>query len=90
LADQEKSLAQIKSLGMSQDVQASMTIVIEKLRSDIEKIEKQIKLNQAIYDDQVLEIRAKLEQRLQEGKEKVQVRPSADLQAANLATDKKV
>ncbi len=61
MADQEKSLAQIKSLGMSQDVQASMTIVIEKLRSDIEKIEAQTRLNQAIYDDLVVEITAKLE-----------------------------
>jgi hypothetical protein len=71
-------------------MQASMTITIEELRSDIEKIEAQTRLNQAIYDDLVLEITAKLEQRLQEVKDKVQVKPFADLQAANLATDQKV
>ena len=65
-------------------------MAIEQLCSDIEKIEAQTKLNLAIYDDLVLEITAKLEQRLQEVRDKVQVRPFADLQAANLVTDQKV
>lgn len=68
---QEHSLTQIIKSGKSQATQASMTITIEKLRSDIEKIEAQTKLNHAIYDDLVLEITAKLEQRLQEVKDKV-------------------
>ena len=64
LATQEQSLAQIFKSGKSQAMQASMTITIEELRSDIEKIEAQTRLNQAIYDDLVVEITAKLEQRL--------------------------
>jgi len=90
LAMQEQSLAQMIKSGKSQSVQASMTITIEELRSDIEKIEAQTRLNQSIYDDLVLEITAKLEQRLLEVKDKVQVKPFTDLQAANLATDQKV
>jgi polyhydroxyalkanoate synthesis regulator phasin len=90
LAMQEQSLAQIIKSGKSQAMQASMTITIEELRSDIEKIEAQTKLNLAIYDDLVLEITAKLEQRLQEVKDKVEIKPFADLQAANLVTDQKV
>ena len=41
-----------------------MTTVIEELKTEIEKIEAQTQLNQAIYDDIVLEMKEKLEQRL--------------------------
>ncbi len=90
LAMQEQSLAQMIKSGKSQGVQAGFKMAIEELCSDIEKIEAQTKLNLAIYDDLVLEITAKLEQRLQEVKDRVQVRPFADLQAANQVTDLKV
>ncbi len=64
-----------------------MTTVIEELKTEIDKIEAQTQLNQAIYDDIVLEMKEKLEQRLQEVKDKVKVRPFADLQVANQVTD---
>ncbi len=67
-----------------------MTIVIEDYRMGIEKIEAQIKDNQSIYDDLVLEMKEKLEQRLQEVKNRVRVRPFTDLQAANQVTDQRV
>ena len=71
LAMQEQSLAQIIKSGKTQAMQTSITMTIEELRSDIEKTEAQTKLNHAIYDDLVLEITTKLEQRLQEVKDKV-------------------
>jgi len=42
-------------------MQSSMTIIIEELRSEIEKIEAQTTLNLDIYNDLVVEITAKLE-----------------------------
>ena len=63
---------------------------IQGLRSEIEKIEAQIQDNQAIYDDIVLEFKEKLEQRLQEVKDKVKVKPFTDLQAASQITDQRV
>jgi hypothetical protein len=64
LATQEQSLSQMIKSGKSQGVQASIRMAIEELRSDIEKIEAQTQLNQSIYDDLVLEMKEKLEQRL--------------------------
>jgi hypothetical protein len=55
-----------------------MASVIEELKTEIEKIEAQTQLNQAIYDDIVLDMKEKLEQRLQEVKDKVKVRPFSD------------
>ena len=79
----------IKS-GKSQSMQAGMTTIIEELRSDIEKIEAQSQLKKAIYDDLVQEVKVKLEQRIKEVKDGLEIQPFVDLQAANLATDRKV
>jgi chromosome segregation ATPase len=73
--------------GLSQGMQAGITMAIDELRSKIEEIKAQIQLKQVIYDELVIEFKEKLEQRLLEVKEKVKVKPFADLQAANQVTD---
>ena len=63
--------------------------MIDDMRLDIQSLEAQTQANQGIYDDMAQEIRAKLEQRIKEVKEGARILVSADLQAANLATDQK-
>ena len=90
MASQEQSLAQMIQFGKSQSMQAGVIAMIEELRLDAENLEAQTRINQSAYDDLVQEIKARLEQRIKEVKDKVQIQPFADLQAANLATDQKV
>jgi len=46
---------------------------IEKLRVVIEKLEAESQANQAVYEDIVQEMKAKLEQRIREVKERVKI-----------------
>ncbi len=64
--------------------------MIEKLRIETQNLEAHTHLNDEIYDDLVLEIKARLEQRINEVKDKVKVQPFADLQATNEATQQKM
>jgi len=47
--------------------------VIDNLRREIENLEAESQANQAIYQDLVQEIKAKLEQRIREVKERVKI-----------------
>ena len=67
-----------------------MKTSIDQLSLEIQQLETQTRLTQAIYDDLLLEMMAKLEQRVKEVRNGAMVLPFADLQAANLATDLKV
>ncbi len=61
--------------------------MIDDMRLDIQSFQAQIQANLGIYDDIAQEIRTKLEARIEEVKEGARILVSADLQAANLATD---
>jgi ABC-type uncharacterized transport system ATPase subunit len=78
------------SLGMPQSVRDGIKTVIDDLRLKIENLEAESQVNQSVYEDLVTEMKAKLEQRIREVKERVKISPFADLQAASLATDQKV
>ena len=60
--------------------------MIDELRSDIGKLEAQTRKNQSVYEDLVIDIKAKIEQRIQEVEDGVEILPFGDLQAANEAT----
>jgi len=78
------------SLGKSQSAQANIKSAIDELRLEVENLEAENHANQAVYEDLVAEMKAKLEQRIREVKERVKIQPFADLQVASLATDQKV
>ena len=78
------------SLGMPQSVRDGIKTVIDDMRLKIENLEAESQVNQSVYEDLVTEMKAKLEQRIREVKERVKISPFADLQAASLATDQKV
>jgi hypothetical protein len=78
------------SLGKSPSAQANIKTAIDELRLEIENLEAENHANQAVYEDLVQEMKAKLEQRIREVKERGKIKPFADLQAASLATDQKV
>jgi hypothetical protein len=90
LAAQEELLTEMRKSDESQSMQAGVTTIIEELRSDIEKIEAQSQLKMAIYDELVLEVMVKLEQRIKEVKGGLEIQPFVDLQTADLAIDRKV
>jgi hypothetical protein len=75
--------------GKNQSRQAGLMAMIDDMRLDIKQLEAQTLSNQGIYDDMAQEIKAKLEQRIKEVKEGARILVSADLQAANLASDQK-
>jgi hypothetical protein len=60
----------IKS-GKSESMQAGVRATIEEVRLDAENLEAQTRINQSAYDDLVQEIKARLEQRIKEVKDKV-------------------
>ncbi len=78
------------TFGMPQSIQDGTKNTIDHLRVVIENLEAESQANQAVYEDLVAEMKAKLEQRIREVKERVKISPFADLQAASLATDQKV
>ena len=78
------------TLGLPQSMQDGARTPIDQLHVVIEELEAEIKANQAIYEDLVQEIKAKLQKRIREVKEQVKIQPFADLQAAILAADQKV
>ena len=90
MAAQEELLTEMRKSDESQSMQAGVTTIIEELRSDIEKIEAQSQLKMAIYDELVLEVMVKLEQRIKEVKGGLEIQPFVDLQTADLAIDRKV
>jgi hypothetical protein len=55
--------------GKSKSMQAGARTVIDELRLDIENLEAEDQANQAVYEDMVQEMKAKLEQRIKEVKE---------------------
>ena len=71
MASQEQSLAQMIQFGKSQSMQAGVIAMIEELRLDAENLGAQTRINQSAYDDLVQEIKARLEQRIKEDKDKV-------------------
>ena len=90
LTTYENQLAQMVAFGDDQSMQEGTKTTIDKLRVVLENLDAENQANQAIYEDLVQEIKAKLEQRIKEVKERVKIQPFADLQAANMATDQKV
>ncbi len=86
LANLELQLAKMIQSGKSQSMQAGQKTVIDELRSDIGKLEAQTRKNQSVYEDLVIDIKAKIKQRIQEVNGRVEILPFADLQAANEAT----
>jgi len=74
------------SLGMPQSVRDGFKTAVDELRFKIENLEAESRANQAVYEDLVQEMKAKLEQRIREVKQRAKIQPFADLQA----TDQKV
>ena len=66
LATYEQSLAQMIKLGKPESKQAGTKSTIDELRLDIENLEAENQSNQAVYEDLVQEMKAKLEQRIKE------------------------
>jgi hypothetical protein len=50
-----------------------MKSMIDKLRVAIENLEAELQVNQAVYEDLVQEMKAKLEQRIKEVKDRVKI-----------------
>ena len=61
------------SLGKSPSAQAGIKTAIDELRLEIENLEAESQANQAVYEDLVQEMKAKLEQRIREVKERVKI-----------------
>ncbi len=88
--DQQLQLEQVLKTAKTKSMQDSMTAAIDQLSLEIQQLEAQILHSQAVYEDLLQEMVAKLDQRVQEVRNGAKVLPFADLQAANLATDLKV
>ncbi len=75
LANEEQKLGYFIKFGKSQSTQASYQTVIDELRIYIRKHDAQIRKNQSVYDGLAGEMKAKLEQRIQEVKDGVEILP---------------
>ena len=64
LATNKQSLEQMIKYGKSESMQAGVKTVINDLHLDIEKLEAENQAIQAIYEDLVQEMKAKIEQRI--------------------------
>jgi chromosome segregation ATPase len=69
----ELKLGLMVKSGKSPSAQASIKTAIDELRLDIENLEAENHANQTVYDDLVQEMKAKLEQRIRELKERVKI-----------------
>jgi hypothetical protein len=65
----EQQLAQIIKSGKSLAAQAGIKMAIDDYRLNIEQLMAETQTNQAVYQDLVQEMRAKLEQRIKEVKD---------------------
>ena len=65
-------------------------MVIDDSRADIDNLEAEIRTLQGVYDDMVLEIKAKLQMRIKQVSDGDKIQPFADLVAVNVATEQKV
>ena len=63
----------MKSLGLPQSAQNGFKTAVDDLRLQIETLEAESQVNQAVYEDLVQEMKAKLEQRIREVKERVKI-----------------
>ncbi len=61
------------TFGDDQSMQEGMKSMIDKLRVVIENLEADLNANQAVYEDFVYEMKAKLEQRIKEVKDRVKI-----------------
>ena len=73
LAKKEQLLAQTISLDLPQSAQTVIKTAIDDSRLEIETLEAENHANQAVYEDLVQEMKAKLEQRIREVKERVKI-----------------
>jgi hypothetical protein len=58
---------------MPQSVRDGFKTAVDELRLKIENLEAESQANQAVYEDLVQEMKAKLEQRIREVKERVKI-----------------
>ncbi len=65
-------------------------MVIDDSRADIDNLEAEIRTLHGVYDDMVLEIKAKLQLRIKQVSDGDKIQPFADLVAFNVATEQKV
>ncbi len=63
----------MKSHGLPQSTQNAIKTAVDDLRLQIETLEAESQVNQAVYEDLVQEMKAKLEQRIREVKERVKI-----------------
>ena len=73
LAKKEQLLAQMISLGLPESAQSGIKTAIDDSRLEIETLEAESQVNEAVYEDLVQEMKAKLEQRIREVKERVKI-----------------